>query len=199
LIVKELLKNRKIAFRCPTWVIMQSRLIIVEIGSMSRLYFRPFLLVALVIAPSGCGSAEKKGWTSTVLVKGKVSYKGQPVADAQVTFHPIDKGGGATVPGAFGRTDAQGRFVLRTFGDSDGAAAGEFVVLVTKEVEESPAAPADKIDIPRSLPKFKSHLPTFLGKPATSPLRVTIPASGSHSFEVVLGEQPTDCSISPGK
>jgi hypothetical protein len=114
-----------------------------------------------------------------------------------VTFYPVDRGEGQKVPGAFGRTDGQGRFVLRTFGDADGAAAGEFVVLVTKTVDENPPVESTKIDAPRPEPKFKSLLPAHAGKPNTTPLRVTIPPSGSHSFAISLADDPKASTIQP--
>jgi hypothetical protein len=155
-----------------------------------------FSLLFLTITITGCGGSTRKGWTATVPVKGKVTYKGEPVAEAQVTFHPASTGGGSEIPGAFALTDAQGNFVLRTFGDADGAAPGEFVVLVTKTIDENAPAPGTgtKSGGPRKEPKFKSLLPGFLGDAKTSPLRVTI-ASGGKTLEIALGDDAGSCTI----
>jgi len=57
-----------------------------------------FALLAVVIVLAGCGG----GGPDLVPVKGKVTYKGQPLSGASVTFHP------ATGPLATGTTDASG-------------------------------------------------------------------------------------------
>ncbi len=80
--------------------------------------------LALVI---GCqrGTGGRPG---TVPVAGKVTYKGKPVAGAQVTF--MAKQGGARAAG--GTTDPQGNYKLTTFESNDGAVLGAHTVTISK-------------------------------------------------------------------
>jgi len=79
---------------------------------------------ALVLAAVGCGG-------STGRVSGVVTLDGQPLEGATVTFTPA-AGDGGGVGGSTGKTDAQGRYTLRTVvGDSPGAAAGKHRVSIS--------------------------------------------------------------------
>lgn len=53
---------------------------------------------------------------------------GGPVANAVVVFSPKEK-----QPVATGRTDDTGHYVVTTYDDGDGAAAGRYAVLVIKQ------------------------------------------------------------------
>lgn len=89
--------------------------------------------VALLVAVfQGCSGSGDGNRLSVYPVSGKITMAGAPVANAIVTFSP--KG---NQPVAIGRTDAQGQYKMTTYDANDGAAAGEFVVLVSKE---APAA-----------------------------------------------------------
>lgn len=102
---------------------------------MSRnIVFVGFCLASVLLA--GCsrgGSADRK---PVYAVTGKVTMSGGPVANALVTFSPKQK-----QPVAIGKTDANGQFTLTTYDGGDGAAEGEFVVLVTKNSSAPPAGP----------------------------------------------------------
>lgn len=78
-------------------------------------------LVLLLVVISGCGPTGAK----LARVKGKVLYKGQPIAGASVTFQP------ATGPMAVGTTDPNGEFTLTTSG-RPGAAPGDHKVSISK-------------------------------------------------------------------
>jgi hypothetical protein len=84
-------------------------------------------LVAITVT-AGCGKAPK---LPTVPVTGNVTYKGRPVADAQISFMPADPLSGKPATGV---TDAQGRFTLQTHvGGStfaNGALTGEYNVTI---------------------------------------------------------------------
>ncbi|HUQ69528.1 MAG TPA: carboxypeptidase-like regulatory domain-containing protein [Planctomycetaceae bacterium] len=77
----------------------------------------------------GCGGSGGKPVThpATTPVSGTVTLKGTPVEGATVTLHPIQKGNGA-----FGVTDASGKYVLGTFETADGAVPGEYKVSIVK-------------------------------------------------------------------
>jgi hypothetical protein len=78
-------------------------------------------LAALVLlACWGCGDGGSKPYVApTVPVKGKVTYKGQPVTAGNVMFEPIDIG-----KEAFGKIQPDGTFTLTSFKDGDGAVKG---------------------------------------------------------------------------
>jgi hypothetical protein len=71
-------------------------------------------------------------------VRGKVTYKNQPLVGALVTFHPKGKADTTTVPST-GLTKEDGTFVLVT-GDREGAPAGDYVITVICS-EQLPSKP----------------------------------------------------------
>ncbi|MFN7805345.1 MAG: hypothetical protein ACK5TO_15100 [Planctomycetaceae bacterium] len=80
---------------------------------------------------------------------GVVTYKGEPVKNASVSFSGAD---GFKVPLAEGLTDEKGQYRLKTRGEP-GAAAGSYVVTVTKlegADEAAAAAAAASVD-PKSM------------------------------------------------
>jgi hypothetical protein len=99
-------------------------------------YFTPIPVLALATAAllaGGCGSHDLK------LVKGKVTYNGQPLGDAQVEFVPRED----RSIGAFGGgTNADGTFEIK-LGKGTGkyAKAGNYVALVTKDKPITAAVP----------------------------------------------------------
>ena len=93
---------------------------------MGRHFFPFLVLSALVLLPSwGCGTTN--GQMSPLLaVKGKVTYKGQPVAKGTIRFEPDGYGRPAT-----GRLQSDGSFVLGTNREGDGVVAGAHRVSVS--------------------------------------------------------------------
>lgn len=90
-------------------------------------------LVALLLG--GCGGAEK---FPLVEVTGLVTCNGMPVPKAMVYFEPVRSGETATIgKQGFALTDDQGRFVVSTYGDGDGAVVGKHLIRVGKS-ESSP-------------------------------------------------------------
>lgn len=86
------------------------------------------LLVALGLAGCGSGAEGEKDRVPVYPVSGKITIQGSPVTDAAVMFSPKEEG----QPFARGRTDSEGNYTLMTYDEDDGAAAGDYVVLVTK-------------------------------------------------------------------
>ena len=93
-----------------------------------------WIVLGLVIAACGCGGSR------TVPVSGQVKLDGQPLADAHVTFRPGSK---ELYPGpaSYGKTDAEGRFVLRTVDGHDGAVVGPHKVRISVPVKVQGASP----------------------------------------------------------
>ena len=95
---------------------------------------RRFFHLSLVLLLMGCGKPADPNRPKTIPVTGTVTYKGQPVEGATVTFF-----GGTR--GAVGLTDASGGFKMTTFEAADGAIPGTYKVMITKTVLEG--APAE--------------------------------------------------------
>jgi hypothetical protein len=102
--------------------------------------------------------------------QGTVTWRGAPVAGAQVTFMP--QGGRL----ATGTTDDQGKFKLSTLGQADGALVGNHAVTVTKRVPLSnePYAPE------------RSEIPPQYAVATTSPLKAEVTAAGPNDFSFEL-------------
>ena len=82
------------------------------------------LVTILLGACWGCGPAAGVP-VSLVPVKGKVTYKGQPLTTGIIRFEP-DYGRMAT-----GKIQADGSFVLSTLKEGDGVVAGAHKVFIT--------------------------------------------------------------------
>lgn len=87
----------------------------------------PVFLLALSVF-AGC---ENPDYT-IVPVSGTVTLNAKPLADASIGFEPIGSSSDPTPgPGSFAKTDAQGRYILRTLRDGDGAVVGEHRVRIS--------------------------------------------------------------------
>jgi len=83
-------------------------------------------LAALLLgACSGCGGGSGS-LPALIPVKGKVTYKGQPLTKGNVRFEPDGYGRMAT-----GAIQADGTFVLTTLQKGDGVVAGQHKVFIT--------------------------------------------------------------------
>jgi hypothetical protein len=86
--------------------------------------------VSIVVFATGCDPTPP---VKTVHVAGTITFKGQPVSGADVSFMNASASGKS----AGGKTDTQGRFVLKTIvaGNKmqDGAPPGEYKVTVEKK------------------------------------------------------------------
>lgn len=87
------------------------------------------LLVGLVV---GCGSATPtQGQKPVHKVKGQVFVGGKPAAGAFVLFIPVAEPADSKDPRPRATVKEDGSFALSTYGDEDGAPAGEYAVTVT--------------------------------------------------------------------
>lgn len=95
---------------------------------MNRIFASTLFLAAGSVA--GCSDGLKE--FPCELASGIVLCEGEPVQEAQVYFSPKMSGKSAEVgKAAFSWTDGDGRFVLSTYGDGDGAVVGTHIVRVT--------------------------------------------------------------------
>ena len=135
----------------------------------------PFLLSALLFALVCAGCNAPPAGPETAPTTGTVTFNGDPVAEAIITFQPLTAGQGQTCQFA---TDENGKFVART-GDpggesKEGAVPGEYRVSVIKQ-ELTPGQMDPKNLLP---PKYMSA--------RTSGLEVTVAAGVDNEFELQL-------------
>lgn len=103
---------------------------------------------AVLCSTLGCGGGTSKPKTNPV--SGKLTKGGMPLPDIYVTFAP--KATKGNFPTALGKTDADGRYTLKTTYGDDGAVEGAYsVVLSSAKSSGPPPAGAD----PEAL--FKQH------------------------------------------
>lgn len=144
--------------------------------------YTSFVLAALLslVVLTGCSESAPAGpeQLKTVPAGGIVTYRNSPIGNASVSLQRVD--GKAT---ASGKTTADGKFVLSTYGENDGAPAGEYVAIVSvsgaQEIEPGVLAP----EPPGG---FVSPIPLQYGDPTTSGLRITIPEGGDQNIALSL-------------
>jgi hypothetical protein len=138
-------------------------------------------LAAAVATCLGCGRSGDR--PETAPVDGTVTYRGQPVAGATVSF--LAEGAPRA---AIGRTDERGRYRLTTFDHEDGAVLGPHVVTVYKsQGSENIAGPDPTLDRDAYLAAMDraaqqaiaaeqagSALPAKYADPKTSDLRAEV-------------------------
>jgi hypothetical protein len=147
----------------------------------------PFLLGIIGLSLWGCsGGAEGNNRVPVFKVTGTVKLSGAPISEALVAFASKD-GEKETLPVALGRTNDQGEYSLTTYNQNDGAAQGDFVVTVSKNISSSAAEasqPAHGVDVPAT----SSHnaktakasagnlVPTQYSDSLKTPLKFTVEA-----------------------
>ena len=123
-------------------------------------------LALLTVLPA-CSKAIK-----TEGVSGVVTYNGEPLADANVKFIPIDSTGSQAV----GKTNEKGEYKLQTLlGEADaGTTPGEYKVAIdcVEPYETGNMIEENGGEIPET--KVRSIIPEDYGNPATSGLTATV-------------------------
>ncbi len=131
-------------------------------------------LAALVaVAAAGCGGSER---LETAPAQGTVTYNGQALEFGSVIFQP-EKG-----PPAKGQIK-DGKFVLSTYGDQDGAIVGKHKIAVTCTDAQRPGytPPADQ-----EAPAGKSLIPKKYTRTSSSDLTETVTEDGPNEFTITL-------------
>lgn len=86
------------------------------------------LTIALIVGLTGCGGDNRP---ATYPVSGQVIFKGGSSAGALIVFHPKEYSTEAEWGGKpFATADAEGKFRLSTYGQEDGAPAGEYGITI---------------------------------------------------------------------
>ena len=134
------------------------------------LFRRLFVLPFACCLALGCGD----GRPDRVQVTGVVTYNGQPVEGARVTFY---------CPGgrpASGVTDNDGRFSVGTYDLTDGAVLGTHTATVVK------TKPVEGVDLTDPGRMVDHVLPAPYRNPTDSPLSVTVTTDGENDFRLEL-------------
>jgi hypothetical protein len=143
-------------------------------------------LTMLVILPVVGGCGKGSSIDGVVPVSGNVTYQGEPVEGAIVTFLPQ-----GTQRAATGRTDASGQYKLTTLEAEDGAMPGDYQVTIAKTEVSGTRDTED--DTPP--PVFDSGLPPIYSKELvpvkyknvqTSGLTAQVSDSGTNEFSFNL-------------
>lgn len=145
------------------------------------------LLTVSWITALGCGSGT--GLEGLVSVQGTVTYNGNPVEGATVTFSPVAAGSKAAV----GKTDASGVYSLTTRDPGDGIMPGDYTISVSKteatgglSLEEAEKWTEENPGKQPPSPKITEHLPAKYKTAKTSGLKATVAESDDNVFDFVL-------------
>ncbi|HAH49497.1 hypothetical protein [Gimesia sp.] len=122
----------------------------------------------------GCGGTDDDRPQRTA-VSGVITFDGEPVEDASITFRPVDESGQT----ANGRTDEQGVFQMGTYEGTDGVVAGDYTVMISKleSQEVAEVLPEDDPNYdpnPKPQPPPENLLPEKYSNAETSGLTVTV-------------------------
>lgn len=125
-------------------------------------------------------------------VSGKVTFKGEAVEGATVTFFAEGSGGHPAV----GTTGADGTFNLTSYEPNDGAPAGKHTVTVAKIESSGPSIPAGEsmeAAAARSAKGDTSNqekmlLPAHYASASTSKLSFTVNKGEKNHFDIELKE-----------
>ncbi|MGD9633737.1 MAG: carboxypeptidase-like regulatory domain-containing protein [Pirellulales bacterium] len=132
----------------------------------------------------GCKGSSR---AATYPVRGTITYHGQPLAGAAVTFMADGAARAAT-----GKTDEAGTFQLTTFEPNDGAVPGTHVVTVKKYDSDPPplpAAPANGAADPASEARYTAAMARWQETAKIAvPQKYTNQRTSDLHREVVAGE-----------
>ncbi len=114
----------------------------------------------ILVTLAGCTSKNNALPPAVIPAAGTLTYREQPVAEAQLTFRKE----GAREAG-FAQTDARGKFKCMTNDSDAGMPPGEYVVTVSRP---------------------RGGIPKKYAEAASSPLHVTVDKSGENEFALKL-------------
>lgn len=143
---------------------------------MNKTVFRiisPLLAACSFLMIAGCGSGIEEFPTAKAI--GVVMCQGQPVPHAQIIFAPIADGNAMDAgKSGYAVADSEGKFVLTTYSNGDGAVVGKHNVIV-----DSPKA--------EEHPDFECDCETDARK---NIMEVEVKEEGENNFTINLPEKP---------
>lgn len=140
-------------------------------------------VVLLCCLLAGCGKEYE-----VAPVSGRVTLDGKPMADVGVTFVPLakDKKKPNVGPGSIGKTDAEGRFTLKTVNGEEGAVPAEHVVRMSAASPPVGGQNGDELAAP-SRTSGKSPLPR---NAEDGTLHFVVPPEGTDKADFELKSEP---------
>jgi hypothetical protein len=128
-------------------------------------------LMALALGAGAAGCGDNDG-PAAVPVRGTVTYQGKPVTKGSVQFLP------ESGRGAFG-TIEDGKFVLSTYGNNDGAIPGKHrVAVISSEPDIKKRKDGDTGE--------KYLIPQRFASPDSSGVQVDVPPGGNRNVTIDL-------------
>ena len=165
----------------------------------SKAFFKGFVmllrvaLVGLMLFTAGCSRGEKLNRLPVFKVRGVVTLKGNPIANADITFLNAEAN-----RGAFGKTNEKGEYQLTTYTSFDGAVPGKHSVSIihTPPVANMPVSVSseDPAYVPPAIgqstlpPAPKSNVPAKYADPATSGLIAVVNEDNENVVDFELTE-----------
>jgi hypothetical protein len=146
--------------------------------SVASFPFRKPLLWALIgcLCIAGCSRQSR---LTTYPVRGKVTYRTQPVAEAMLVLHPaVPFPAGTPQPIAY--ANAHGEFEFTTFESGDGAPQGQYVITV--ELREERKVGEELVRDGRNL------LPAKYQSPQTSDLKCEVKSGTNELPPIVVSD-----------
>lgn len=90
-----------------------------------------FFMTVFIATLVGCNDASNTASLTTYPVSGKVLYEGKPIEGVEVALMPIDAPMVPAIPqNPYATTKADGTFTIGTFAEGDGAAEGEYIIVL---------------------------------------------------------------------
>jgi hypothetical protein len=131
---------------------------------------RSLLLLSVACVPAvvlllGCSNPNDQ---NTAIVRGKITYNGNPVTKGNVTFYPDVMG-----PAAMGMINPDGTYSLSTYATGDGAVVGTHKVAVVSKEEQT---------------NFEANAPPTDGKWLV-PAKYFLEATSGLTAEVKAGQE----------
>jgi hypothetical protein len=135
------------------------------------------LLLAIPFAP-GCGGDANS--PDLHPVSGTVTMDGKPLDSATVFFRPSGTTKGT---GSFGKTDASGKYTLRTDRGGEGAVEGTYDVMISREVNADGTPVADVAVDPNAPAEagggLRESVPAAYSDYQRPTLNATVPPGGT--------------------
>jgi hypothetical protein len=145
--------------------------------------FRYCALALVFVCLIGCTKSDPRK-TGLVPASGTITYNGSPLGNATIVFTPKE----ANKQGAGALSGVDGKFILTTISDNDGAFPTEYSVYVLKE-ESIQISDEELMELSRqgkTLPTPKSLIPIQYTNPAEPIINITIPPTGDKNLLIEL-------------
>ena len=126
-------------------------------------------LLALLL--NGCGGKS----TPTTKVEGAITYKGQPIKQGTIAFHPLNVLDGLPRRIATGAISPDGTYSVSTFVKGDGVIPGEYKITIASREAAKTFDSSDE-----EVAALKSFIPKIYASSEQSPLKGTIAADASE-------------------